>query len=89
MTSFVRGPQWYDQTATQLTLLLQGARSFEEDLGQDLYEIMKNMFMDWHDEKKADLYARLAERVERGMGYFNMRQAVVDCLTDNALEFNQ
>lgn len=73
--------------ATQLTLLLVGFRWNHRELGESIHDAIEQLFRDWPDEKKADLYARLAERVEDGMGYFNTRAAVLDCLRDNQQEF--
>lgn len=75
------------QVATQLALLLHGFSLHHRELGESIHDSIEQLFRDWPDEKKADLYARLAERVEDGMGYFNIRAAVLDCLRDNQQEF--
>lgn len=75
------------QVATQLALLLHGFSLHHRELGESIHDSIEQLFRDWPDEKKADLYARLAERVEDGMGYFNTRAAVLDCLRDNQQEF--
>lgn len=74
-------------TATQLALLLVGFGLHHRELGEAIHASIEQLFADWPDAKKADLYARLAERVEDGMGYFDTRAAVLDCIRDNALEF--
>lgn len=73
--------------ATQLALLLVGFRWNHRELGESIHDSIEQLFRDWPDEKKADLYARLAERVQDGMAYFSIRAAVLDCIRDNQQEF--
>lgn len=74
--------------ATQLTLLLVGFMTNHRELGESIHDAIALQFAEWPDEKKADLYARIAERVEDGMSYFSTRAAVLDCIRDNEQEFS-
>lgn len=77
--------------ATTLTLLLvsegQQHKYTNASFEDAVYEVVARLFTDWSDDKKADLYSRLAERVEHSMKIASMEAAVNDCLQDNAMEF--
>lgn len=73
-----------------LTLLLvsEGMQhKYTNRFDDAVHEVLERLFTNWSDEKKADLYARLAERVTHDMPIAQMERAVDDCLCDNAAEF--
>lgn len=70
--------------ATTVTLLLVAERQRETPgLEEAAYVVLDRYFADWPDEKKADLYALMAERVKGDMPLGKMEAAVSRCLWDN------
>ena len=53
--------------ATTITLLIAANQRSTNDLEYEIHEVIARLtnLADWSDEKKADLYARLAEAINR------------------------
>ncbi len=68
--------------ATTVTMLLIAERSqiTRPTLEEAAHVVLERYFEDWVDEKKADLYALLAEKVEGNMSMTRMIQVVSACL---------
>lgn len=75
--------------ATTLSLLIYAEHLRQEELEYAVHEVLTRAvdLMDWSDERKADLYARLAESLNKGMPYAEMEKACSTILWDNQAEF--
>ncbi len=71
--------------ATTVTLLLVAERQQRETPGLEeaAHVVLERYFTDWPDERKADLYALMAERVRGDMPSGKMEETVSRCLWDN------
>lgn len=76
---------------TGLTVLLfagnRTLREQHEEFEYELHDVVNVYFQGWPDERKADLYARLAESVRGDMGFAEASAAVSRCLRANFKEF--
>jgi hypothetical protein len=70
--------------AIALSLLITSARSTGcPDVEQAAYKCIEVFFDEWSDDRKADLYALLAERVRPNMTMVDLQATVSRCLWDN------
>lgn len=70
--------------ATTVALLLTAEKQQPgRDLEEATHVVLARYFEDWPDEKKADLYALLAEKVSADMSFMQTEQIVSRCLWDN------
>lgn len=79
-----------DQLRTTLTLLLLAAqRVGKEQYEYEVYEVLHHLIdlAGWGDERKADLYAMLVERIRADMTMLEIERHVEDCLRKNQREF--
>ena len=65
--------------------VLFSAHKDQDMLDEEIYSSVAELLDDWPDERKADLYARLAERIDPLMSFSGMQQAIQDCFDDNLL----
>lgn len=72
--------------ATQLGLSLY-AKSHYPDYDDLIQDNIATQFLAYPDERKADLYALLAEAIEPGMKLGQMTKVASDCLFKNAKHF--
>lgn len=70
--------------AIALAILITSARSAGcPDVEQAAYKAIAALFDEWTDERKADLYAMLAERVRPNMTMIQMQETISRTLWDN------
>lgn len=64
--------------ATTLALLILAESFHEDELEYAAHVVLTKAvsLCDWSDERKADLYARLADTLERGMRFADMEKFV-------------
>lgn len=74
---------------TTLTCLLVAAQAKPEDFEYRVYQILERLIdiADWKDEKRADLYALLAESVLADDSMLVIEQKVIEALDKNARRF--
>lgn len=70
---------------TTLTLLLvaEGQQKHHDSFDDAVSTVIESLFSEWGDERKADLYALLADRVQHDMPIGKMEEVVQRCLWDN------
>jgi len=69
--------------ALSLTLLILAAKPADADEVTFIADAITQYLEHWTDERKADLYALLAERVVKQMTFNEMLAAVSHCLWKN------
>lgn len=65
--------------------VLFSAHKEQDMLDEEIYSSVAELLADWSDDRKADLYARLQERIDPLMSFTSMQQAIQDCFDDNLL----
>lgn len=73
--------------ATLLAATILTARRDEEQLDFPVAAVLAELFDDWSDERKADLYARLAERLPADAKLIEAERICSNCLRENHKEF--
>lgn len=71
------------QQATTLATLIWSRKEAGEDLEYAAYEVIGEYMADWTDERKADIYAMLAEELSATMPFPAMVEAVSECIRRN------
>lgn len=72
---------------TTLTLLLVAAqKGTSEDYGYRVAEVIENLMEigDWSNERKADLYALLADKIKPEDSMYQIERAVTESLASNS-----
>ena len=71
--------------STTLALLIAANQRKGTDLGFEIHEVIARLvdLADWTDEKKADLYARLAESINREDRFVDIERKVSFALWAN------
>jgi hypothetical protein len=80
----------YHSGALTLTLLIMSESMqprYRDALEHPAYEVLERACSGYTDEKKADLYARLAERVRGSEPMLVLQKAVSDCMFENDKEY--
>lgn len=73
-----------------LLIISEGMQpQYKEQLEHPAYEVLERAILlaGFSDDRKADLYARMAERVDHRQPLAVVQQAVSDCLFENEEEF--
>ena len=73
--------------ATLLTVTLLTAKRDEEQLPFPVHAVLEELHADWSEERRADLYARLADSLTADMKYPEAERVVSRCLRENHKEF--
>lgn len=74
----------YDGMGMVTALILWGARDqSHEQFADQVAAVLAERFRDWSDERKADLYALLAERLTTDKGFGAFHKDVAYCLKKN------
>lgn len=71
--------------STSLALLIAANQRKGTDLGFEIHEVIERLvdLSDWADEKKADLYARLAESINREDRFVDLERKTSFALWQN------
>lgn len=75
-------------SSTSLAVVLWAGKEDEDSLPYKVYEVLADMFEGWPDDRRADLYALLAESLSASMTFEDFEHTVNVCLTKNAAHFN-
>lgn len=73
---------------TSLAVVLWTHKGDSESLPYKVYEVLGEMFEGWPDDRKADLYALLAEKLSADMTFEDFEHTVGVCMAKNAAHFN-
>lgn len=73
--------------ATLLAATLLTAKREEEQLAYPVHAVLEELHSDWREERRADLYARLAEGLPAGAKFIEAERIVSRCLRENHREF--
>lgn len=79
----------YSMTLTLLMISEAQQRKYQTELEHPAYEVIERAMLlaGYSDERKADLYARMAERVDPHQPLAVVQATVSDCLFENDKEF--
>lgn len=79
--------KFYEQhpnaTTVSLLLIAEGQQRKGGTFEDDIADVLAAYFREWSDERKADLYALLAEKVKHDDKLADMQKVVSDCLWNN------